>query len=160
MLPSTVAMMLAGPLSGRLSSTVGSRVPLILGSLVASISFAFLALAHSSGWEVYLSMFVFGFGIGLAFSSMANLIVESVSPEQTGVATGMNTIVRTIGGGVGSQVSAGIIAAALIGGLPTEHGFVLAFAVSSGALAVGFLVALAIPRPVRAIAPLAGRGAA
>jgi hypothetical protein len=81
---------------------------------------------------------------------MANLIVESVAPEQTGVATGMNTIVRTIGGGVGSQVSAGIVAAALVGGLPTEHGFTLAFAVSAGALGVGFLTALAVPRPARA----------
>jgi EmrB/QacA subfamily drug resistance transporter len=152
MVPSTIAMLLAGPVSGRLSSTVGSRVPLVLGSLISAVAFGFLALAHSAGWEIYLSMFVFGLGIGLAFSSMANLIVESVGPEQTGVATGMNTIVRTIGGGVGSQVSAGIVAAAVVGGLPTEHGFTLAFAVSAGALGVGFLTALAVPRPARATA--------
>jgi sugar phosphate permease len=83
---------------------------------------------------------------------MANLIVEAVAPEQTGVATGMNTIVRTIGGAVGSQVSAGIIAATLAGGLPTNRGFTLAFAASAGALAVGFLVALAVPRPRRVAA--------
>jgi len=152
MVPSTIAMLLAGPVSGRLSSTVGSRVPLILGSLISAVAFGFLALAHSAGWQIYLAMFVFGLGIGLAFSSMANLIVESVGPEQTGVATGMNTIVRTIGGGVGSQVSAGIIAAALVGGLPTERGFTLAVAVSAGALALGFFTALAVPRPARATA--------
>jgi len=31
---------------------------------------------------------------------MANLIVESVDVTQTGVATGMNTIVRSIGGAI------------------------------------------------------------
>src|SRR3989442_2654884 len=97
-------------------------------------------------------MFVMGFGIGCAFASMANLIVESVAPQQTGVATGMNTIVRSIGGAVGSQLSAGIVAATLAAGLPTEHGFTLAFAVSAGALAVGFLVALGVPRPRRVAA--------
>ena len=152
LLPATVAMLLAGPVSGRLSSTVGSRMPLVLGALVSSIAFLLLTVAHSADWEIYLAMAVMGLGIGLAFASMANLIVEAVAPEQTGVATGMNTIVRTIGGAVGSQVSAGIIAATLVAGLPTEHGFTLAFAASSGALAVGFLVALAVPRPSRVAA--------
>ena len=32
--------------------------------------------------------FVMGLGIGLAFASMVNVIVESVRPDQTGVATG------------------------------------------------------------------------
>jgi EmrB/QacA subfamily drug resistance transporter len=155
MLPTTAFMMLAGPISGRLSSTVGSRVPLVLGSLASSVAFVLLTVAHGSHWEIYLAMSVLGLGIGLAFASMANLIVESVRPDQTGVATGMNTIVRSIGGGVGGQVSAGIVASTLAAGLPTEHGFTIAFAVSAGVLAVGFLVSLAVPRPGRLVgAPL------
>jgi hypothetical protein len=79
---------------------------------------------------------------------MANLIVEAVAPHQTGVATGMNTIVRNVGGAVGSQVSAAIVAASVgVSGLPSEAGFTAAFATCAGALAVGFLVALAVPRP-------------
>lgn len=149
LLPATGAMLLAGPTSGRLSSTVGSRVPLVLGGLVSSGAFLLLTLAHSSDWQICLAMFVMGLGIGLAFASMANLIVESVAAHQTGVATGMNTIVRSIGGAVGSQVSAGIVAATLAAGLPTEHGFTLVFANSAAALAIGFLIPLAVPRPSR-----------
>jgi MFS family permease len=144
-------MLVAGPISGRLSSTVGSRVPLILGALFSFAAFALLTVAHSRHWEIYAAMLVMGIGIGFAFSSMANLIVESVPASQTGVATGMNTIVRTIGGAIGSQVSAGIVTATLASdGLPTERGFTLAFVVAAAALAVGVFVALRVPAPAAA----------
>ena len=70
----------------------------------------------SASWEIYVAMLVMGVGIGFAFGSMANLIIESVPAQQTGVATGMNTIVRSIGGAIGSQVSAGIVTATLLVG--------------------------------------------
>jgi MFS family permease len=121
-------------------------VPLLLGALISSLAFVILAFAHSSSWQIYVAMLVMGIGIGFAFASMANLIVESVPAEQTGIATGMNTIVRSIGGAIGSQVAAGIITATVAaGGLPSERGFTIAFAVAAAALALGFLVALRIP---------------
>jgi MFS family permease len=88
---------------------------------------------------------------------MANLIVESVPPEQTGVATGMNTIVRSIGGAIGSQVAASIIAATLLAnGSPSERGFTIAFAVSGGAFAVAAVITLLIPSrtTVTVVSPL------
>ena len=39
-----------------------------------------------------------GVGFGLVFAAMSNLIVAAVSPAQTGVASGMNANIRTIGG--------------------------------------------------------------
>jgi hypothetical protein len=60
----------------------------------------------------------------------------------------MNTIVRSIGGAIGSQVSAGIVAATLSSrGQPTERGFTIAFAAAAVALAIGFVVALRVPAP-------------
>ena len=58
----------------------------------------------------------------------------------------MNTIVRTIGGAIGAQVSAGIVTATLsASGEPTERGFTIAFAAAAIALAIGSLVALRVP---------------
>lgn len=147
MLPATIGMLIGGPISGRLSSTVGSRVPLILGALLSCIAFVLLTLAHDQRWEIYLALLVMGIGIGFAFASMANLIVESVPAQQTGVATGMNTIIRSTGGAIGSQVSAAIVTATLVAGRPTDRGFTLAFAAAAGALAFGFVVALYVPKP-------------
>jgi hypothetical protein len=56
------------------------------------------------------------------------------------VASGMNTIMRTIGAALGSQVAAAIISANTLPGteIPLERGFTVAFAIS----AAGALVAL------------------
>jgi EmrB/QacA subfamily drug resistance transporter len=151
MLPSTVVMLFAGPLSGVLSTRVGSRVPLMAGTLLSAAAFALLALAHSDKWEVLLGTALMGAGIGLAFAAMANLIVEAVRPTETGVASGMNTIMRTIGGALGGQMAATIVSGQVDAstGLPAESGYTAAFAVSAGGLLLAFLATLAIPRPRR-----------
>ena len=92
-------------------STVGSRVPLLLGASITTAASRLLAVAHSEPFEVYLAAALMGVGIGFAFAAMANLIVEAVRPEETGVATGMNTVMRSIGGAVGGQIGASVLAA-------------------------------------------------
>jgi EmrB/QacA subfamily drug resistance transporter len=139
LLPSTVGMLLVSLLAGRLSSTVGSRVPLIAGTISATASYAFIAAAHTSPWQIYVCTALMGCGIGFAFGAMANLIVEAVRPDETGVATGMNTILRTIGGAIGSEISASIVAHA------SNHAYTTAFAVSAGAAAISVLAALSVP---------------
>jgi MFS family permease len=151
LLPSTVVMLVAGPLSGLLGTRLGSRVPLLMGTAIAAVAFLFLAIAHDERWHIYLGTALMGAGIGLAFAAMANLIVEAVEPTETGVATGMNTIMRSIGGSLGAQVAASIVAGSIAAGtnLPTETGYVEAFAMSAVGLALAFAAALAIPRRLR-----------
>jgi EmrB/QacA subfamily drug resistance transporter len=145
LLPSTAAMLFAGPIAGVLGNRLGSKVPLVAGTLLCAASFAFLAVEHEHRWAVYVASAVMGLGIGFAFASMANLIVEAVDQRETGVATGMNTIMRTIGGSLGGQISATILAAHIRAGHPTSTAFTIAFAVSAVAILVAFCSALAIP---------------
>ncbi len=78
---------------------------------------------------------------------MANLIIEAVPAQQTGVATGMNTNIRNIGAALGSGIATSLVVSGLApGGFPKEHGYMLAFAVSGLALVVAALAALAIPK--------------
>jgi EmrB/QacA subfamily drug resistance transporter len=148
MLPSTVIMLIAGPVSGWMGSRVGSRVPVLIGTAVASVSFLWLALAHSEAWQVIAGISLLGVGIGLSFAAMANLIVEAVKQTETGVATGMNTIMRTIGGALGGQLAASIVAGHVVAGsaFPAESGYTEAFAMSAVGLLLAFGAALAIPR--------------
>ena len=90
-------------------------MPLVVGSIFSAVGMLFLTVAHGSEWNFYVAMALVGFGIGFAFSAMSNLVVEAVPPSQTGVATGMNANVRTIGGAIGSQIVASIIAATIVG---------------------------------------------
>jgi EmrB/QacA subfamily drug resistance transporter len=146
MLPSTFAMLVTSPIAGRLANRGGSRLPLILGSLISCLSFVCLAVAHDQRWEIYAWLALLGAGIGLAFASLANLIVEAVRPEQTGVATGMNTVMRSLGGSVGAQAGASIIAGTVVGtALPTEHGFTLAFILAAAACGLAGVASFLVP---------------
>jgi len=145
LVPTTIMMLITSPIGGRLSNIVGSKVPLVLGSIITMLAFVVLAIAHSR-WEIYVASALLGIGVGFAFASMANLIVEAVPPQQTGVATGMNTIVRTIGGAIGAEVAATIIAAnALSSGLPAQRGYTITFAICAGVVGLGILASLAVP---------------
>jgi EmrB/QacA subfamily drug resistance transporter len=151
LVPSTIGMLLVSPIAGRLAGSIGSRIPLIVGSLLSALSFLMLVVAHDRPWEIYTAAGLFGIGMGLAFSSMANLIVAAVRPEQTGVATGMNTIMRSIGAAIGGQVSASVLAGSVgASGLPTDHAFTLAFLVSAVGLLLAMVAAVLIPRRITA----------
>ncbi len=139
LLPSALIMLGAGPLSGRLSGRHGSRLPLALGAGISSASYFWLAAFHDHGWQIIFGVALLGLGIGLAFAAMANLIVEAAPREYTGVASGINTIVRSIGAAVGAQVAASLLtASAGANGIPAESGFEQAFVLS----AVGAILAL------------------
>jgi EmrB/QacA subfamily drug resistance transporter len=142
LLPSAAVMLVAGPMAGWLGNRLGSRTPLLIGIALVAIAFLQLAVLHDQPWHVLLNSVLTGAGIGLAFASMATLIVEAVPQSQTGVATGMNTIMRSIGGALGAQ-----IAASIVGAHADETHFVAAFLVSAAGLVLAFLAALVIPRP-------------
>jgi EmrB/QacA subfamily drug resistance transporter len=155
LVPCTVTMLLFGSLTGRLEERFGSKPPLLGGAVVTTGSFAILAWAHSAKWEIYLAAALLGAGIGLAFAAMANLIIENVGPEQTGVATGMNTVTRTVGGAFGGAATASILAGTVTGGYPTEHGYTAAFALCVVGMVLSAVAGLAIPqrRPEEAFEP-------
>jgi EmrB/QacA subfamily drug resistance transporter len=158
LLPSSVVMLFAGPLAGTLGNRAGSKVPLLLGTLCAMLSFAMLAVAHDERWEVYLAVAFMGLGIGLSFAAVSNLIIEAVPRAQTGEATGINAIMRTVGGALGSQVAAAIVAAHLLSnGTPEESGYTTAFALAAGAILLSLVAASLVPGRARAAVPQAVR---
>ncbi len=145
--PNALAMLLVGPVAARLAATHGAKVPALLGVALTSLAYALLAVAHSTHAEVVLGLVVQGLGIGLAFASLANLIVEAVPQHQTGSATAINTIMRTVGGAFGSSIPASVLAAHTIGGsaIPTEHAFTLVFWITAAVMGLAVVVGLAVP---------------
>ena len=148
--PFAAAMVIVAPMTGRLSKAFGSKKVLVVGSLITASSYLLLILDHTDQWSIYVATGLLGIGIALGFASMANLIIEAVPAEQTGVATGMNTNIRNIGAALGSGIATSLVVSGLApGGFPKEHGYMLAFAVSGLALVVAALAALAIPKRTR-----------
>jgi EmrB/QacA subfamily drug resistance transporter len=145
LLPMTVTMFFVGLVSGRLSTRFGSKPVLIAGATICIAPFVILAAAHSAKWEIVVATAILGTGFGLAFSAMSNLIVAAVPAHQTGVASGMNANIRTIGGSIGAAVMASIVTAGVHPGkLPFVsgyvHGFVMLGIGTAFAAMAGFLI--------------------
>jgi EmrB/QacA subfamily drug resistance transporter len=150
LLPSSFALLFAGPIAGLIGRRVSSKWPLAVGLALVSLAAASLAAFHGSSWEILVAMFVLGIGVGFAFAAMATLITEAVRPTETGVATGMNTVMRTVGGVIGGQVGAALLAAHTVkgtSGVPSVVGFEIAFAIGAVAALVGATVALFVTPP-------------
>ncbi|MGB6456139.1 MAG: MFS transporter [Streptosporangiaceae bacterium] len=146
LLPSAITMFVTGMFVGRLAGRLGAKVLVIAGCLIGCVAMSILAFAHHQVWEIYLSSAIMGIGFGVAFSAMSALIVAAVPSSQTGVATGMNANIRTIGGSIGAAVMASIVTSKLEpSGLPKESGYTTGFAVMAGGLVLAALAGLLIP---------------
>ncbi|HEX2744562.1 MAG TPA: MFS transporter [Streptosporangiaceae bacterium] len=146
LLPSGVTMFAAGLFAGSLTQRLGGKVLVAAGCLVGCVAMAMFAFAHAHEWEIYVATGILGVGFGLAFSAMSANVVSAVPPEQTGVATGMNANIRTIGGSIGAAVMASIVTAKLeSSGLPAESGYTTGFGFMAAVLLVAALAALLIP---------------
>jgi MFS family permease len=144
-LPLSVVMFVVGVWSGRLTIRYGGKRVMLSGSVISIVPFVLLVVAHTHVWEILLTTALMGAGFGLAFSAMSALIVAGVEPSQTGVASGMNANIRTIGGSIGAAVMSSVVtASAHHGGLPTvsgyNRGFGLLAIAAVGAAAAGALV--------------------
>jgi MFS family permease len=150
LLPSSVTMFVVGLYAGRFARRIGGKRVVILGCLIGVVAMATMAFAHGTKWELYVAAAIMGIGFGLVFAAMSSLIVAAVPPEQTGVASGMNANIRTIGGSVGAAVMASIVTAQVApDGLPKEIGYTIGFAALAGALIVAAIAAAFIPSPAR-----------
>jgi EmrB/QacA subfamily drug resistance transporter len=164
MLPMMVTMAIFGSLSGPLTRWVSGKVQLVAGAALAAISCVSLALEHGDKLLVALAGGVFGVGLGLVYASMISLIVQSVPMHQTGVASGMNTNIRTIGASIGTAIVSSIVAGHVTtSGLPAESGYTESFlilaVVAVAAIGVALLVPAArrrtpTPEPVQALPDL------
>jgi EmrB/QacA subfamily drug resistance transporter len=146
LVPLTVAMMVMSLMAGPLAARYGSRGALLVGTVVTTAAFALLALAHGHPIDLLISAGLIGIGIGLAFAALGNLIVGAVPPHQTGIASGMNTVMRTLGGALGAQLAATFIAAHIVHGLPAVTGFTDSFVLATGFLLACIVSAVLVPR--------------
>jgi EmrB/QacA subfamily drug resistance transporter len=146
LLPMTVTMFVFGMLSGRIAARFGSKAAVITGSCFSLTTYLILAFAHSQPWQIYLASTLLGVGLGLAFSAMSNLIVQAVPPAQTGVASGMNANIRTIGGAIGAAVMSSIVTSTLLSnGQPAAKGYTEGFAFLAAMTVVAIVAAILIP---------------
>ncbi|MDW5564345.1 MAG: MFS transporter [Methanomassiliicoccus sp.] len=154
MLPSAIVQLFIGPIGGSMSKKRGASNILALGMAITTAGFVSLVFLNSNFWELTVSMIIFGSGTALCMVSMINVVIESCPQSEFGVASGMNTLFRIVGGAIGPVLAAVILSANMvpyhIGPVTIElyavSGYVNAWWVGFGFALIG-LVAAIVLRP-------------
>ncbi len=154
MFPSAIAQLIFGPLGGVYSRKIGADRVLIAGLAIMTLGFASLILMHTDWVGIIVSVFIAGAGMALCMVSMINLVVVTSKQSEFGVASGMNTLFRVVGGAVGPVLAVVILSnytLAIPGGrvLYTENGYVATWIVGVVFSLIG-LVCSVVLRPKKA----------
>jgi EmrB/QacA subfamily drug resistance transporter len=110
-LPSTVVIIIVGPIAGRLTDRIGPRPLMTSGLLLVAGSLFWQG--HLAVDTVYASLagafVLMGLGMGLVMSPMSTAAMNSVEPTKAGVASGILSMSRMVGGSFGVAAMGALI---------------------------------------------------
>jgi EmrB/QacA subfamily drug resistance transporter len=149
-LPWTAMPIFVAPLAGLLSDRIGSRPLMFTGLALQATALGWLAtelrptLAYS---RMIVPFILAGAGMALVFAPAANAVLGAVRPEEAGQASGATNAIREVGGVLGVTVLASVFSGSGSYASPSAFvdGLTPAIAVAAIVLAVGAIIALAIP---------------
>lgn len=157
-LPVGLSTLLGSVVGTRSVVRVGLRRQLVFGPALTAAGLIWLGTALSAG-DAYAShilvpMMLFGLGLGLTAVPMVMAGTQGVPPHQAGLASGLINTTRQVGGAIGLAVMATAASSVTNGkhavGVQAvksalTDGYDRAFLIGGVVLAVGTLVALALP---------------
>jgi EmrB/QacA subfamily drug resistance transporter len=160
LLPWTAPPMVVAPLAGALAHRYGNRPFMILGLVLQAAGYAWVAATVGTGVEyaeLGAAFTLAGVGTSLCFPTVANAVMGAVPAAEAGVASGVNSALRQLGGVAGVAALAAVFAHA--GGYGSPHAFIAGFTpalwVAVGFSALGILAALRTAAPTAAARPAA-----
>ncbi|HZU40746.1 MAG TPA: MFS transporter [Solirubrobacteraceae bacterium] len=111
-LPSTMLLVVMGPLAGRLTDRVGPRPLMTAGLLTVALAIFLQSgiTVHTSYLRLLPGFMLMGVGIGLVMSPMSTAAMNSVDRTKAGAASGVLSMSRMVGGTFGVAVMGALIA--------------------------------------------------
>jgi MFS family permease len=144
LLPGAVTGFLVALISGRFIDRFGARPVLVVAALAGITGFLFIAVAHSAPWQIMVACILANAYISLGYGALPALVVSEVETGETGVATGMNAIARTVGSSTAAALVAVLLAHTVTGtNVPVESSFVAIF-IGGAATAALAMVLIAV----------------
>jgi MFS family permease len=140
MLPGALTLLAAGALAGPAAARLGPRWPATAGFTLSAAGAALLALAHARAWQDVVFYAIVGAGSGLIIAALPVLIADIVPAQRTGIANGINNIMRTVGGVIGTQVTAAALTSGTITHLPAVSAYRTLFWAATATSAAGIVL--------------------
>jgi MFS family permease len=113
LVPWTSTLIVLGPLSGRLADRIGNRPLIVAGLVTTAIGIAWVAAIARPGMpygELVLPFLVASIGGSMALAPTANAVLGAVPPADLGKASGVNAMLRELGGVLGLAVFVAVFA--------------------------------------------------
>ena len=147
LLPGALTGFLIALVSGRFIDRFGARPVLVVAAVAGIAGFLFIAFAHSQPWQVIVASILANAYISLGYGALPALVVSEVDAGETGVATSMNAIARTVGSSTAAALVAVLLSRLVAGaGVPMESSFFAIF-IGGAATAALAMVLIALSRP-------------
>ncbi|GAA1115744.1 DHA2 family efflux MFS transporter permease subunit [Kribbella jejuensis] len=125
LLPWTATLFIVGPIAGRLVDRVGERPLVVIGMALQTAGMLWVSRGADHYWELIPPLVVTGCGVSLAMPAAQSAAMASLPREAVGIASGIYSMNRQLGGAAGVAVLGSVFTAA--GGY-TGDGFTRALA--------------------------------
>jgi MFS family permease len=121
--PMAILFALFAIIAGRVVSSRGSRLPVLMGGVLLTASSLMLLAVdqQASTWYLTAVYMIFGAGSGLLSAPITNTAVSGMPANQAGVAGGLVSTCRQFGAGVGVAVSGSIVTTTTGGFINSSH---------------------------------------
>ncbi|MDG4666631.1 MFS transporter [Mycobacterium sp. 236(2023)] len=148
LLPGALTGFVVALVSGRFIDRFGARAVLIVAAVAGIVGFLLIAFVHDSVWQVIVANILANAYISLGYGALPALVVGNSAAGETGVATSMNAIARTIGSSTAAALVAVLLGRTTASGVPSESSFTIIFVGGAGT-AVLVILLIAATRPTR-----------
>lgn len=152
LVPFAIGIVIGGPLGGVLGRRWGGKWPFVVGMALLGVACGLCALVHGGRWPVMGWLLAAGAGFGASIGAAGTFVTEAAPKHATTVAAAFNTVMRLVGGGIGSELAASLLGVIGPASAPRDLAYTANFWIASAAALLGAGVAAAVPAvtPARA----------
>jgi MFS family permease len=144
LVPSNLVMIAASPSVGRFAGRHGARVPVAVGAVITSASFAMLATIDPGAsyvTQILPASLALGAGLAVMVPPLTSSVLGSVRSEDVGLASAVNNAVARTGGLLATAMLPGL--AGVTGEITLDGGYERALLMCAGLCALAGVVAYA-----------------